>query len=153
MEGMRFSDLHVFPYSRRPGTSAVYRRTRGRSCQEGQDEAGPGSGAPVLSRIQVRSVGNYSPGTWEGSRSPDAPGTLSGLTDNYIRVECAREATAEATSGRSEGLAIPLLLPASLSCMRTGSWRNHYSREVVEPFPHFLKTTALNSVLPKTTWR
>lgn len=87
-EEMRFSDMHIFPYSPRPGTSASYlgghvaevvKKERvqralamaGRSFREFR-EGMEMSTRPVL---------------WEGLRGPSGSGPLSGLTDNYIRVE------------------------------------------------------------------
>lgn len=92
VEGMRFSDLHVFPYSRRPGTSAVY--LEGHLTEAEKKERV--KRALKLARRSFQDfrsgqLGTTRPVLWEGSRQSDAGSTLSGLTDNYIRVECAVE--------------------------------------------------------------
>lgn len=89
VEGMRFSDLHVFPYSRRPGTSAVY--LEGHIAEAEKKERM--KRALKLARRSFREFRSAQLGTthlvlWEGAREADAGNTLSGLTENYIRVEC-----------------------------------------------------------------
>ena len=82
---MRFSDIHAFPYSPRPGTSAVYlpggvpddeKRAR---MAEMLDLSSESSRAFRESQLgTVRSV------LWERASGND--GTWTGLTDNYVRV-------------------------------------------------------------------
>ena len=82
-----FADLHVFPYSPRPGTSAAY--------------MGPGIDAPTvgrrmsemlaLARVQGAdfrnaSLGAVRPVLWERSSLREGRPMLVGLTDNYLRV-------------------------------------------------------------------
>jgi threonylcarbamoyladenosine tRNA methylthiotransferase MtaB len=81
IERVGFADLHVFPYSERPGTSAVHfddhvdHGVRTRRAAEIRELA---SG---LSRtFRENAVGSVAPVLWEN----DAPAT--GLTDTYLRV-------------------------------------------------------------------
>ncbi len=80
----QFSDSHVFPYSERPGTSAVHFddhvdvKVRSERAAEVRT---------VTSRharsFREQSVGQVRPVLWEGQRG------RSGLTDNYLRVRMA----------------------------------------------------------------
>jgi len=79
-----FARLHVFPYSRRPGTAAArlpdrvdraVRRTRARAMRE--------LGAEQASRFRQRFVGREMTVLWEHRRRD---GLWPGLTDNYLRV-------------------------------------------------------------------
>ncbi len=91
VEAMGFSDLHVFPYSRRPGTAAAYR----------QDQVADGVKPERMRRMlelarqgfeqfRRRQLGQTRPVLWETAREPRGePGEVTrwrGLTDNYIRV-------------------------------------------------------------------
>ena len=83
---MEFSDLHAFPYSRRPGTSAVY--------LEGQ-VAGQVKRERMRRMLRVAHtsfqefrrnlLGTTRPVLWEGKAGKE--GNPRGLTDNYVRVE------------------------------------------------------------------
>ena len=85
--GMGFSDMHIFPYSRRPGTSAHY--------FDGQVD-GPDKRTRVNQMLEVASrtsqefrrkqLGQIRPVLWESCRESGGTRTWSGLTDNYIRV-------------------------------------------------------------------
>ena len=82
---MEFSDLHAFPYSPRPGTSAAYLGGRP------DDQAKRERMAAVLEmarsssqRFRKNLLGSTRPVLWEGQSGKD--GGLRGLTDNYIRV-------------------------------------------------------------------
>lgn len=82
-----FSDMHVFPYSPRPGTSAAYLQ-----CQL---EA-PVKKARVAAMLEVaqrgfvafrhQQLGRTRTVLWESARKGEDPRIWSGLTDNYIRV-------------------------------------------------------------------
>ena len=85
--GIGFSDMHIFPYSRRPGTSAHH--------LDGQVDAA--DKRPRMSQmLEVASrssqeyrrsqLGQIRPVLWESCREKGGSRTLSGLTDNYIRV-------------------------------------------------------------------
>lgn len=86
---MRFSDIHIFPYSQRPGTTAHYlpdqvasdeKRRRAAEMQDVAREA--------FTAYRQRILGETRTVLWETARS--CPNTemlrWSGLTDNYVRV-------------------------------------------------------------------
>ena len=86
---MRFADIHVFPYSPRPGTSAHHfvnqvqpdeRRRRATEMNAMASEA--------FCRYRNRILGQWRPVLWETARYESEPGAMrwSGLTDNYVRV-------------------------------------------------------------------
>ena len=91
---MRFADIHIFPYSPRPGTSAHYFAgqvpaavKRERASQMAAVKA---AGFDAFRRHvlgQTRSI------LWETAR-PDADGRMQwrGLTDNYVRAVCLSDA-------------------------------------------------------------
>jgi len=84
---MAFSDMHLFPYSRRPGTSAVYleghvsetekRERMGRAQQVARHS---------FNLFRTGQLGSVRPVLWEGAENGNNNGGLKGLTDNYIRV-------------------------------------------------------------------
>ena len=84
---MAFSDMHIFPYSTRPGTSAVYleghvtgpekRERVGRALQVARHS---------FDLFRTRQLGSTRPVLWEGTGDPEQGDNLKGLTDNYIRV-------------------------------------------------------------------
>ena len=86
---MRFADIHVFPYSPRPGTSSFH---FGEQVTE-SDKRERMAEMLALSagcRLQFREsqLGRVRPVLWEqSSRS----GHWTGLTDNYVRVRTASE--------------------------------------------------------------
>ncbi len=81
---MQFSDIHVFPYSPRPGTSAFL-------FQGKVDEAEKRDrmtemlalSADAKRQFRIRQLGSVRPVLWERS---SAEGWWTGLTDNYVRV-------------------------------------------------------------------
>ena len=85
--GIGFSDMHIFPYSRRPGTSAHH--------FDGQVDAGD-KRSRVNQMLEVTSrtsqefrrkqVGQIRQVLWESCRESGGTRTWNGLTDNYIRV-------------------------------------------------------------------
>ena len=83
---MEFSDLHAFPYSRRPGTSASYleghvanqvKRERMRQIMQ--------ISRASFQDFRVSLLGSTRPVLWEGREGKG--GRPRGLTDNYVRVE------------------------------------------------------------------
>ena len=84
---MAFSDMHLFPYSRRPGTSAVYleghvtetekRERMGRAQQVARHS---------FNLFRRGQLGATRPVLWEGAENGVNGGRWKGLTDNYIRV-------------------------------------------------------------------
>lgn len=90
IEAMGFAHLHVFPYSRRPGTAAARMRDQVPDAIKRKRSA-------VMREIDIRCgravrrahLGQVRPVLWEGEgREALDPGTRvwTGLTDNYLRV-------------------------------------------------------------------
>ena len=86
VSAMEFSDLHAFPYSRRPGTSAVYldnhvpeqlKRERMRQVLD--------LARSTFISFRTNLLGSTRPVLWEGPAGEG--GRQRGLTDNYVRVE------------------------------------------------------------------
>ncbi len=84
---IRFSDMHVFPYSVRPGTTAAHLGGK-------VDPVAKGERADLLLALArehasgyLRSlVGQTRPVLWEERVQDDGAWRWSGLTDNYVRV-------------------------------------------------------------------
>lgn len=86
-QAMEFSDMHIFPFSPRPGTSATYLRSR---------TPEPVKKARTAQMLQVAKkgfmafrhgqLGQTRPVLWESVRDREGIPRWSGLTDNYIRV-------------------------------------------------------------------
>ena len=83
-----FSDMHVFPYSIRPGTSAAHldgqvevikKRERTGEMLE--------LAATAVREFRLGSLGQTRPVLWEPGKGRDAGGIWSGLTDNYLRIK------------------------------------------------------------------
>lgn len=81
IETVKFADAHVFPYSRRPGTSAAHLGDQVKS------EIRASRAAQIRELTQrhahefkLGSIGQLRPVLWEGRQG------RSGLTDNYLRV-------------------------------------------------------------------
>ena len=89
-EEMRFSDIHAFPYSPRPGTSAVY---MGGHVPEDDKRGRMGEMLALSadSRLRFRQgqLGALRSVLWE--RVTGNTGTWTGLTDNYLRVRTASD--------------------------------------------------------------
>ena len=85
---MRFSDIHAFPYSPRPGTSAAYFQDQ---VAEPQKRARMGEmldlSAESATRFRESQLGEVRPVLWE--QASGSEGVWSGLTDNYLRVRAA----------------------------------------------------------------
>ena len=88
-EGMEFADVHVFPYSQRPGTTAHYlpgqvdpNDKRARAAEMGS------MASAAFTRYRSRVIGQTRPVLWETARHDPEVNTTrwSGLTDNYVRV-------------------------------------------------------------------
>ncbi len=84
---MQFSDMHIFPYSTRPGTSAAYskdqvpapvKKTRAAEMAEVSMEG--------FKSFRQRQLGSTRPVLWESVRRTTSTPMWTGLTDNYIRV-------------------------------------------------------------------
>ena len=86
---MRFSDIHVFPYSPRPGTSAFHFGDQVDETRK-RERMGEMLSLSAECRRQFREsqLGAVRPVLWEkSSRS----GSWTGLTDNYLRVRTSSE--------------------------------------------------------------
>lgn len=97
MQDVRFSDAHVFPYSRRPGTSADHydgqlnhsvKAARAAELRRVADES--------ARRYRTAEVGKVREVLWESGQG----GT--GLTENYLRVKSSNGKVEAAGDGRFE---------------------------------------------------
>ncbi len=86
-QAMDFADMHIFPYSSRPGTTAAYfvddlspseKKSRVARMMEMAEEG--------FRAFRTRQLGQTRPVLWESKRVDDEGMTWRGLTDNYIRV-------------------------------------------------------------------
>ena len=84
---IQFSDMHVFPYSRRPGTTAYYyenntdahtRKTRTKLVLNIAEQQ--------FNDFRQRQIGTVRPVLWESKVKDSESNVWSGLTDNYIRI-------------------------------------------------------------------
>ncbi len=86
-QAMDFADMHIFPYSSRPGTTAAYF----------VDDLSPSEKKAKVARMmemaeegfrafRTHQLGQTRPVLWESKRVDDGEMTWRGLTDNYIRV-------------------------------------------------------------------
>ncbi|HCP23808.1 MAG: tRNA (N(6)-L-threonylcarbamoyladenosine(37)-C(2))-methylthiotransferase MtaB [SAR202 cluster bacterium] len=82
-----FSDIHVFPYSIRPGTSAAYLDGQVDSALK-KERTGEmlELAASCASNFRRASLGQTRPVLWEPRKAQESTQWWSGLTDNYLRV-------------------------------------------------------------------
>ena len=87
VRSVEFSDMHIFPYSPRPGTSAAYlkdqvpvpvKKTRAAQMAEVANEG--------FRAFRQEQLGSTRPVLWESAQVSGADLGWSGLTDNYLRV-------------------------------------------------------------------
>ena len=91
---MGFADMHVFPYSQRPGTSAHYFAGQVPASDK-RRRAGElaAAGKAAFAEFRQGLLGDVRPVLWETMRSDDGGNRRwRGLTDNYARVELASDA-------------------------------------------------------------
>lgn len=82
MESASFSDVHVFPYSPRPGTSAyLYDKQIAPKVRAERARELRGIAERMATSFKISQLGSIRPVLWEGK-----PRT-SGLTDNYLKVK------------------------------------------------------------------
>ena len=89
VDSLAFSDMHIFPYSRRPGTSAAH-------LTEVIPETVKKERVAELLRVARQGfeafrqgqTGQTRPVLWESRRMTLGQLRWTGLTDNYIRVHC-----------------------------------------------------------------
>jgi len=87
VQSMEFSDMHIFPFSARPGTSANYLRNTLPAAVKKQRTAEMLSLAKEgFQRFREGQLGQTRPVLWESVRQVAGTPARSGLTDNYIRV-------------------------------------------------------------------
>ena len=104
---MGFSDMHVFPYSIRPGTSAAYL-----DGQVAVDHKKERTGemlelaATAVREFRSGALGQTRSVLWEPAAGNDLGGVWSGLTDNYLRVRAqdSRDLGNVITDARLTGL-------------------------------------------------
>ena len=102
-----FSDMHVFPYSIRPGTSAAY---LGGQVDVTKKREWTGEmlelAATAKGEFRRGALGQTRPVLWEPGKGSDSAGVWSGLTDNYLRVrtQSIRELGNVITDARLKGL-------------------------------------------------
>ena len=88
--GMAFSDMHIFPYSQRPGTSAVYLDGQAPEAVKRERVAmAIETASSSFAGFRKTQLGKERPVLWESQRHGDGGEHLLGLTDNYIRVRAA----------------------------------------------------------------
>ncbi|PKB70556.1 MAG: tRNA (N(6)-L-threonylcarbamoyladenosine(37)-C(2))-methylthiotransferase MtaB [SAR202 cluster bacterium Io17-Chloro-G6] len=86
-ESMGFSDMHIFPYSIRPGTSAAHLNGPVDDVRkrEWTGEMLELSGTAAR-EFRQRALGQTRPVLWEPANRKSSAGVWTGLTDNYLRV-------------------------------------------------------------------
>ena len=94
---MEFSDIHVFPYSPRPGTSAAYLKdtatdtVRPGNLKKERVAEIVGIAADGFRSFRLEQIGSHRPVLWESNQKGSST-IWNGLTDNYIRVQTQSEA-------------------------------------------------------------
>ena len=92
---MDFADLHLFPYSPRPGTTAYHLPAPVGDAEKRRRAAEMAAiRAAGFTAYRRRQLGHTRPVLWETARPAATPGAMlwSGLTDNYIRVAAETDA-------------------------------------------------------------
>ena len=85
---MAFSDMHVFPYSQRPGTSAIYLNGHVSPAEKKERVARALQQARAsFEHFRLSQVGMVRDVLWEGSKSNREEKRMTGLTENYVRVQ------------------------------------------------------------------
>lgn len=84
---MKFSDMHIFPYSRRPGTSAAYLEDQvPASVQKSRMAQALEMARRSFNNFRLSQLGSTRSVLWEGNGRANVHPAKMGLTDNYIRV-------------------------------------------------------------------
>ena len=106
MRSVGFSDAHIFPYSRRPGTSADHFDDQlGHSVKAERAAELRRVAAVSAKRYRETEIGKVREVLWESGREE------SGLTDNYLRVKPKREQTAARREGALENVRLVAVSP------------------------------------------
>ena len=91
-ERMGFADMHVFPYSVRPGTSAAhYDEQTPQAAKKERMDAMLALAKRQARRFRKDRLGSTRPVLWESREMREGRVWWSGLTDNYIRVRAQSE--------------------------------------------------------------
>lgn len=89
-EDVGFSNIHVFPYSERPGTSAAhFGDTVPRIRVLGRVSRLIRLGQTSATRFREGLVGSIRPVLWEEKELHQGTNSWTGLTDNYVKVTCS----------------------------------------------------------------
>ena len=85
---MRFSDIHIFPYSVRPGTSAAYLGNQVVDAKK-KERTGEMLELAAMAKREFRkeSIGQVRPVLWETADEDKHGHVWNGLTDNYLKVK------------------------------------------------------------------
>jgi len=85
---MGFSDMHVFPYSIRPGTSAAHLDGQVSDAKK-KERTGEmlELAATAVREFRHRALGQTRPVLWEPAQGKNTGEVWSGLTDNYLRIK------------------------------------------------------------------
>ena len=105
-ERMEFADMHVFPYSVRPGTSAAhYGEQVSPAVKKARMEPLLELSARQARKFRQAMLGETRPALWESEARGGEKG-WTGLTDNYIRVraQCSRNLLNEVTRANLRAL-------------------------------------------------
>ena len=86
-DSVGFTDMHVFPYSARPGTSAAYldNMVPEPIKNERMNEM-PAMARRNFLAVREQQSGAIRPVLWQSSRNRGGETWWSGLTDNYLQV-------------------------------------------------------------------
>ena len=110
-ERIGFADMHVFPYSVRPGTSAAYFDGRiAPDVKSSRVHALLTLGEHQAAEFRRGLIGTVRPVLWERAVRANGSSLWSGLTDNYIRVSSrsgrslANRITPARLTGQGDGL-------------------------------------------------
>ena len=131
---MRFDGMHVFKYSRRPGTRAARMPDHvAEACKNERSRILRQEAAMGVERLVARHAGGSAFVVWEGERE----GIWRGLTDTNVRVYGARESVREGTVSHVR-LGSPF---------RDGLWVSSDGRESAHDRVEFLLRPALRTRL------
>ena len=109
-ERVGFADMHVFPYSVRPGTSAAHFEGQvAPDVKSSRVQTLLTLGKHQAAEFRARFIGSVRPVLWERAERTNGSSRWSGLTDNYIRV-----------SSRSSQNLANTITPARLTRQRDG---------------------------------
>ena len=90
VQSVGFSDMHIFPYSPRPGTSAAYLKDQVPAPVKKTRAAEMANVAKAGFRdFRQRQLGSTRPVLWESAQTSGTDLVWTGLTDNYLRVTAA----------------------------------------------------------------